>query len=107
MQEEQMKNRDKRTRLMSELLANIKRYGMQSDSTVFLTIPRSIKLYAWDYSFARKVLHTRNERELRMLKKIGLVTVCANAISMVELYLIYLPGSELDFMDWNSTSRRV
>lgn len=26
MQEEQMKNRDKRTRLMSELLANIKRF---------------------------------------------------------------------------------
>jgi len=26
MQEKQMKNRDRRTRLMSELLANIKRY---------------------------------------------------------------------------------
>jgi len=28
MQEQQMKNRDKRTRLMSELLANIKRFVM-------------------------------------------------------------------------------
>lgn len=27
LQEQQMKNRDKRTRLMSELLANIKRYA--------------------------------------------------------------------------------
>ena len=32
MNEEQMKNRDKRTRLMSELLANIKRCGIPSDS---------------------------------------------------------------------------
>lgn len=30
MQEEQMKNRDKRTRLMSELLSNIKRFATGS-----------------------------------------------------------------------------
>ncbi|KAG6861347.1 hypothetical protein C0995_001326 [Termitomyces sp. Mi166 len=58
MQEQQMKNRDKRTRLMSELLANIK----------------SIKLYAWEYSFMRKIFETRNNQELKMLRKIGLVT---------------------------------
>jgi ABC-type multidrug transport system fused ATPase/permease subunit len=58
MQEEQMKNRDRRTRLMSELLANIK----------------SIKLYAWEYAFVRRVLHVRNDLELKMLKKIGIVT---------------------------------
>ncbi|OJA12951.1 hypothetical protein AZE42_07484 [Rhizopogon vesiculosus] len=58
MQEQQMKNRDRRTRLMSELLANIK----------------SIKLYAWEYAFIRRVLHVRNDLELRMLKKIGIVT---------------------------------
>ncbi|KAF8074805.1 multidrug resistance-associated ABC transporter [Lyophyllum atratum] len=58
MQEQQMKNRDKRTRLMSELLANI----------------RSIKLYAWEFSFMRKISDTRNNQELRMLRKIGLVT---------------------------------
>ncbi|KAG2035311.1 P-loop containing nucleoside triphosphate hydrolase protein [Suillus americanus] len=58
MQEQQMKNRDKRTRLMSELLANIK----------------SIKLYAWEYAFIRRVLHVRNDLELKMLKKIGIVT---------------------------------
>ncbi|KAJ8094347.1 hypothetical protein PM082_010781 [Marasmius tenuissimus] len=58
MQKQQMANRDKRTRLMSELLANIK----------------SIKLYAWEFTFMRKILHVRNEQELAMLKKIGLVT---------------------------------
>ncbi|KAG6375249.1 ABC transporter type 1, transmembrane domain-containing protein [Boletus reticuloceps] len=57
MQEQQMKNRDTRTRLMSELLANIK----------------SIKLYAWEYAFIRRVLHVRNDLELRMLRKIGIV----------------------------------
>ncbi|KAF9457511.1 multidrug resistance-associated ABC transporter [Collybia nuda] len=58
MQEQQMKNRDKRTRLMSELLANIK----------------SIKLYAWEFSFVRRILETRNNQELKTLRKIGLVT---------------------------------
>lgn len=59
MQEQQMKNRDKRTRLMSDLLANIK----------------SIKLYAWEFAFMRKILVARNEHELKNLRKIGLVTV--------------------------------
>ncbi|KAG6837154.1 hypothetical protein H0H93_013744 [Arthromyces matolae] len=58
MQEQQMKNTDKRTRLMSELLANIK----------------SVKLYGWEYSFMRKILETRNNQELKTLRKIGLVT---------------------------------
>ncbi|KAI9460421.1 P-loop containing nucleoside triphosphate hydrolase protein [Boletus coccyginus] len=58
MQEKQMKNRDKRTRLMSELLANIK----------------SIKLYAWEYAFIRRILHVRNDLELKMLRKIGITT---------------------------------
>jgi len=60
MQEEQMKNRDKRTLLMTELLNNIK----------------SIKLYAWEFSFMRKILETRNNQELKMLKKIGIVMSC-------------------------------
>ncbi|KAK0202906.1 P-loop containing nucleoside triphosphate hydrolase protein [Desarmillaria ectypa] len=58
MQETQMKNRDMRTRLMSELLSNIK----------------SIKFYAWEYAFLRKILTVRNEKELKMLRKIGIAT---------------------------------
>ncbi|PFH45503.1 hypothetical protein AMATHDRAFT_82867 [Amanita thiersii Skay4041] len=64
MQEQQMKNRDKRTRLMSELLNNI----------------RSIKFYAWESSFLRKILDTRNSHELKTLRKIGIVTSCNMAL---------------------------
>ncbi|KAI9464554.1 P-loop containing nucleoside triphosphate hydrolase protein [Lactarius psammicola] len=56
LQIQQMKNKDKRSRLMSELLANI----------------RSIKLYAWEHAFLRRILFVRNEQELKMLKKIGI-----------------------------------
>ncbi|KAG6330747.1 hypothetical protein ID866_8342 [Astraeus odoratus] len=64
MQEKQMKNRDQRTRLMSELLANIK----------------SIKLYAWEYAFMRRIFHVRNDLELKMLKKIGIATALYNTL---------------------------
>ncbi|EMD38835.1 hypothetical protein CERSUDRAFT_92869 [Gelatoporia subvermispora B] len=64
MQEQQMKNRDKRTRLMSDLLANIK----------------SIKLYAWENAFLRWILQVRNEQELKMLRKIGIVTSLNTAL---------------------------
>ncbi|KAJ7767456.1 multidrug resistance-associated ABC transporter [Mycena maculata] len=57
MQEQQMKNRDERTRLMSELLSNIK----------------SIKLYGWELAFLRKIFTVRNDKELRMLRKMGLL----------------------------------
>ncbi|KAH9935900.1 metal resistance protein YCF1 [Epithele typhae] len=56
LQEKQMKNRDKRTRLMSELLNNI----------------RSIKLYAWENAFMRWISNVRNDQELKMLRKIGI-----------------------------------
>lgn len=35
----------------------------------------SIKLYAWEHAFIRKILRVRNQEELKMLKKIGIVTV--------------------------------
>ncbi|KZV64400.1 P-loop containing nucleoside triphosphate hydrolase protein [Peniophora sp. CONT] len=56
MQEQQMKNRDERTRLMSELLSNV----------------RSVKLYAWEHAFLRKILHVRNEKELKLMRKIAI-----------------------------------
>jgi ATP-binding cassette subfamily C (CFTR/MRP) protein 1 len=54
-----MKNRDARSRMMSELLANI----------------RSIKLHAWELAFMRRILAVRNDKELVMLRKYGLATV--------------------------------
>jgi len=35
----------------------------------------SIKLYAWEHAFLRRVLFVRNEEELKMLRKIGICTV--------------------------------
>jgi ATP-binding cassette subfamily C (CFTR/MRP) protein 1 len=50
-----MKNKDQRTRIMSEILNNI----------------RSIKLYAWEDSFAQKLFDVRNNKELVLLRKMG------------------------------------
>lgn len=57
MQKEQMKNKDARTRLMNEILSNIK----------------SIKLYGWEKAFSEKVLDVRNNRELDMIRRIGIL----------------------------------
>ena len=59
LQQRQMKNRDMRTRLMTELLGNIK----------------SIKLYGWEPAFIGRILKVRNDQELKLLKKIGIVVV--------------------------------
>ena len=62
LQKKQMKNKDARTRLMTEILNNMK----------------SIKLYAWGQAFMNKLNEIRNDRELRTLRKIGAVTAVAN-----------------------------
>jgi ATP-binding cassette, subfamily C (CFTR/MRP), member 1 len=54
-QKKQMKNKDERTRLTTEILNNIK----------------SIKLYSWTVAFAAKLAEIRNNRELKTLRKIG------------------------------------
>lgn len=61
-QKMQMKNKDARTRLMTEILSNIK----------------TIKLYAWEPAFIKKLLHVRNDRELKMLRKIGVLNAISN-----------------------------
>jgi ATP-binding cassette, subfamily C (CFTR/MRP), member 1 len=58
LQVTQMKNRDARTRMMSELLSNIK----------------SVKLYAWEETWLARVAAIRNDKEVKMLRKIGIVT---------------------------------
>ena len=55
LQKEQMKNKDSRTRLMTEILNNMK----------------SIKLYAWGQAFMKKLNVVRNDQELNTLRKIG------------------------------------
>ena len=55
LQKEQMKNKDSRTRLMTEILNNMK----------------SIKLFAWGQAFMKKLNVIRNDQELNTLRKIG------------------------------------
>ncbi|KAG2416141.1 hypothetical protein HFD88_007333 [Aspergillus terreus] len=58
----QMKNKDSRSRLMTEILNNMK----------------SIKLYAWNTAFMNKLSHIRNDLELNTLRKIGATQSIAN-----------------------------
>ena len=62
LQKEQMKNKDSRTRLMTEILNNMK----------------SIKLYAWSNAFMKKLNYVRNDQELKTLRKIGAASAIAN-----------------------------
>ena len=62
LQNRMMKIKDTRTRLMNEILNNIK----------------SIKLYGWERAFSEKVLDARNNTELALLRKIGLVQAGSN-----------------------------
>ena len=60
--EQTMKVKDKRTRLMNEILTNIK----------------SIKLFAWEEAFTAKLFQVRNNEELKLLKKSGVVNAFFN-----------------------------
>uniref|UniRef100_V5E5X8 Multidrug resistance-associated ABC transporter n=1 Tax=Kalmanozyma brasiliensis (strain GHG001) TaxID=1365824 RepID=V5E5X8_KALBG len=62
LSERQMKVKDKRTRLMNEILTNIK----------------SIKLFAWEEAFTRKLFKVRNEEELKLLRTVGVVSAFFN-----------------------------
>ncbi|CCT71244.1 related to Ycf1p, Yor1p, rat organic anion transporter [Fusarium fujikuroi IMI 58289] len=62
MQKEQMKNKDARSRLINEIINNMK----------------SIKLYAWGSAFMNKLNFVRNEKELKNLRKIGATQAFAN-----------------------------
>lgn len=62
LQKEQMKNKDARTRLMTEILNNMK----------------AIKLYAWTTAFISKLNVIRNDQELKTLRKIGATQAFSN-----------------------------
>lgn len=55
LQKVQMKNKDERSRLISEILNNIK----------------SLKLYSWEAPYKAKLEHVRNDKELKNLTKMG------------------------------------
>lgn len=58
----QMKVRDRRTGLMNEIILNIK----------------SIKLFAWEEAFTKRLLGVRNDEELPLLRNIGVASAGFN-----------------------------
>lgn len=62
LQKDQMKNKDSRSRLIAEIINNMK----------------SIKLYAWSTAFMNKLNYVRNDLELKNLRKIGASQAFAN-----------------------------
>jgi ATP-binding cassette subfamily C (CFTR/MRP) protein 1 len=55
LQKRQMKNKDQRSRIMNEILNNI----------------RTIKLACWESAFAKKLSAVRNDKELTLLRRMG------------------------------------
>lgn len=72
LQKKQMKNKDARTRLMTEILNNMK----------------SIKLFAWGRAFMKKLNYIRNDQELRTLRKIGAAQALANFSWSITPFLV-------------------
>jgi len=73
LQVQQMQNRDGRTRMMSELLNNMK----------------SIKLYGWEKTFIAKIQALRNNKEMHTLKRIGIVTSCTTVLWGLVFFFVY------------------
>ena len=72
LQKKQMKNKDARTRLVTEILNNMK----------------SIKLFAWSHPFMNKLNFVRNEQELKTLRKIGASQAFANFTWSMTPFLV-------------------
>lgn len=62
LQKTQMKYKDERTRLISEILNNIK----------------SLKLYGWEHPYLKKLNHVRNDKELNNLRFMGIFGAASN-----------------------------
>lgn len=62
LQKTQMKYKDERSRLINEILNNIK----------------SLKLYGWEKPFLKQLNHVRNDKELKNLKKMGVFVAFTN-----------------------------
>lgn len=68
LQKIQMKNKDERTRVTSEILNNIK----------------SLKVYGWEIPYKAKLDHVRNDKELKNLKKMG----CTLALASFQFNIV-------------------
>lgn len=72
LQKTQMKNKDERSRLINEILNNIK----------------SLKLYGWEQPYLQRLNHVRNEKELKNLKKMGIFSAFSNFTWTLAPFLV-------------------
>ena len=72
LQKQQMKNKDARSKLTAEVIANMK----------------SIKLFAWGAAFANRIGHIRNDRELVTLRKTGALQAVSSFVGSVTPFLV-------------------
>ncbi|KAJ6439613.1 LOW QUALITY PROTEIN: multidrug resistance-associated protein 1 [Purpureocillium lavendulum] len=72
LQKQQMKNKDARSKLIAEVVANIK----------------SIKLFAWGSAFADRIRHVRNDKELVTLRKTGALQTVSSFIGSATPFLV-------------------
>lgn len=72
LQEQQMKNKDARSKLTAEVIANMK----------------SIKLFAWGSAFANRIGHIRNDKELVTLRRTGALQVVSSFIGSATPFLV-------------------
>ncbi|RFN54506.1 putative multidrug resistance protein [Fusarium flagelliforme] len=72
LQKEQMKNKDARSKLTAEVIANMK----------------SIKLFAWGSAFADRIRYIRNDGELVTLRKTGALQAVSSFIGSVTPFLV-------------------
>lgn len=72
LQKTQMKNKDERSRLISEILSNIK----------------SLKLYGWEHPYLDKLNFVRNQKELKNLRKMGIFSAVSNSLWNLAPFLV-------------------
>lgn len=72
LQKTQMKHKDERSRLISEILNNIK----------------SLKLYGWERPYLEKLNHVRNDKELANLKRMGIFSSVSNFTWTLAPFLV-------------------
>ncbi|KAH7140793.1 ABC transporter type 1, transmembrane domain-containing protein [Dactylonectria macrodidyma] len=72
LQKYQMKNKGARSKLIAEVITNIK----------------SIKLFAWSSVFANRIGHIRNDKELVTLRKTGALQAVSSFIGFVTAFLV-------------------
>lgn len=72
LQKSQMKTKDQRTRLTTEILTNIK----------------SVKLYGWEKPYMEKLRHVRNDLELQNLKIMGIYSAISSFLWACAPFLV-------------------